>query len=314
MVTGMVNPGCCRTHSSDKDKPFFIFIHYWGVHYPYFCPLKYYRRFYDKKILGKSLDVIKNKEVKEFYKKLIRNEKDFSKMIARYDGAIRYVDEQVGRIINALKESKKKDSMIIITSDHGESLVEHDILFDHHGLYDVSVKVPLIIKYKDYRGKIDALVQHIDLMPTLLEMIGIKRDIDFDGYSLVPLIKGKKKRVRDFIFMEEVHLEKKRGIRNERYKLIVAKNEKEGKCLRCGVIHGGLKEFYDLKKDRDEIENIYREGDKRVRDFEKRLDEILKRLNEKSRSLKSRKEKRTKENISEEEIIKQRLKSLGYID
>ena len=97
--------------NDNKDANFCLFLHYWDTHTPYNCPKRHMDR--DKSRRG-SIDIIASK----------------------YNGAVNYVDKCIGNLLTTLKNHKiLEDTLIIITSDHGESLTEHDMFFDHHGLY-----------------------------------------------------------------------------------------------------------------------------------------------------------------------------------
>lgn len=268
---------------SDK-KSFFMFIHYWDVHIPYNCPKDLYGKFYEEnpnsKKIEEILKKIKNKKWRNYLKEHLKGAKTTDDVIAWYDGAVAHVDRNIGRLIEFLERRGILDNtLLIITSDHGESLTEHEIYFEHHGLYDVSIHVPLIFRYpsKLPEGKkINSLVQHIDIVPTILDIIGINnKNIDFDGKSLLPLIKGKVKAHRTFVFIEESSAQRKRAIRTERFKYIQSLPDetvigayyfddpeivkKKDVCKYCGYVHGGLKELYDLKKDPAETINIVEE-------------------------------------------------------
>jgi arylsulfatase len=116
---------------------------------------------------------------------------DSNLYIAAYDANIRYVDYQVGRFINALKElDLYNDLMIIFLGDHGEDMVDHERYFSHGcNLYHSLIHVPLFIKFPGQKESfwIDTPVRTIDALPTFLD----KRDIDpgaIDGKSLIPVI------------------------------------------------------------------------------------------------------------------------------
>ena len=111
------------------------------------------------------------------------------------------------------------ETLLIITSDHGESLTEHSIFFDHHGLYDVTIRVPLIL-YSDALPKgrrFRAHVQHIDLTPTILNLLNIKTEIYFEGLNLLPLIfediEDEPTTLRDFVYVEESYTQRKFTLR-----------------------------------------------------------------------------------------------------
>ncbi len=94
-----------------------------------------------------------------------------------------------------IEQGIKDDTMLVLFGDHGESLTEHDIYWDHCGLYEATVHVPMIIRWPGNipEGKrINGLVQHADLMPTILEAVGLEKPSKLDGRSLWPLIQGRR--------------------------------------------------------------------------------------------------------------------------
>ncbi|MFH1755192.1 MAG: sulfatase-like hydrolase/transferase, partial [Candidatus Latescibacterota bacterium] len=114
-----------------------------------------------------------------------------------YMGEINFTDSQVGRFIDRLKELGMYDnSMIIITSDHGEEFWEHQQFEHGHTLYDELVHVPLIIKYP--AGTVPSLrivtsqVRLIDVMPTVFQTCDITKPESFIGESVTPLLMGEK--------------------------------------------------------------------------------------------------------------------------
>jgi hypothetical protein len=87
----------------------------------------------------------------------------------------------------------EEDTIVVFTSDHGETLYDHDCYFDHHGLYDPTLVVPFIVVWKNHLPKglrITDTMQLKDITPTLLDMMGIDTGLPFDGRSLMPLIRG----------------------------------------------------------------------------------------------------------------------------
>ncbi len=246
-----------------RKENFFLFLHYWDTHTPYSCP---------RNFLEKKKGHMTSKEL----------------LLAKYKGAVRYVDQQIGRLFDSLREERLlEDTLIIITSDHGESLTEHDIFFDHHGLYDVTTHVPLILYYPKAFSepkKVKGLVQHIDLAPTIYELLNIKyKDYELDGASLMPLIRGEKREIRHFVFNEESYVQRKIGFRTKKFKYIFSPDG-VGMCNYCQQVHGGEEELYNLEVDPEEKVNIAVES-KIV------ADEMKKGLNDLIRSLNSKKQK-----------------------
>lgn len=247
-----------------NKKPFFIYVKYSDTHNPYGMYKEYSNKFKTKEKSERFYKILAqkryNKVVIDFYKSVIDRRDSIGDVIARYNGAIAFDDFEIGKIIKVLEEENLlDDTLICITSDHGESLDEHNIYFDHHGLYDASVKIPMImvgLKLPNNR-RIKGLVQLTDIVPTLLDLVGIKYDAEtFDGRSLLPLINGQKEKIRDFAFMQESYLQKKSAIRNFKFKYIEAISKEDAFCNRCKNVHGGVIELYDLEKDSGETKNI----------------------------------------------------------
>jgi len=285
-----------RIRRNEKGS-FFLFLHYWDTHTPYHCPREY-----------------------QSYRGSDRKER----LIGRYFGATKYVDEQLGRLFRELKGRNLWDNtIIIITSDHGESLTEHGIFFDHHGLYEATIHVPLILRYPGIPQKAQStkgLVQHTDLVPTVLDILNIDaRKFHFDGTSMIPLIENDVLGIRPFVYSEESYVQKKRAIRTERYKYICA-TDGAGYCSYCHRIHGGPEELYDLKHDSFERVNIVEQNPSIRKDLKQKLNNFVFQLRmkrqseEKQGDLVGFSKETTTYGTEEEEEVKRRLQSFGYVD
>ena len=192
--------------------PFFLFVHLYEPHTPYSPPARYGR--YDP-----------------------------------YDGEIAYSDELVGRLKEALRSrGLYDDATVVLLSDHGEGLGDHGEL--EHGvfLYDESVRVPLMIKLPRGRNagrRVDAPVQHIDVLPTLLAVAGVAPVGPLQGRSLVgamagePLaetgVYGEALYARYHFCWSELY-----SLTDSRYRYIRAPRD----------------ELYDLSRDPDERQNL----------------------------------------------------------
>jgi arylsulfatase A-like enzyme len=151
---------------------------------------------------------------------------DSEYMVAQYDGAVAYMDACIQVIFNALEAKGILDeTIVVINSDHGETLYDHGCYFDHHGLYEPTLHVPLIIRYP---GKVPAgkrysgYARHEDLMPTLMELIGLEPGIDFDGNNLMPVVRGEVSSYSSEYYLTECTWMRKHGWRTPEWKLIVA--------------------------------------------------------------------------------------------
>ncbi|MFX0059875.1 MAG: sulfatase [Candidatus Heimdallarchaeota archaeon] len=148
----------------------------------------------------------------------------FRKELAEYYGAINRVDETIGKILKMLEENGlKRNTLFIFTTDHGSPFPRAKCT-----LYDPGIKTILIMYQDDSNlfngGKvIDTLLSNIDLLPTLLELVGGEIPEDIEGKSFLPILRGEKKEIRNEIFIEKTYHELYdpiRGIRTERYKYI----------------------------------------------------------------------------------------------
>ncbi len=130
---------------------------------------------------------------------------------ALYDGEVRVFDDLVGRWVAKLKQlGVFDDTLILITADHGEELMErghvgHSSCNLHGTLYDESIHVPLIMHWPKRlpRGsRVSAQASHIDVMPTLFDLLGLSRDPAMEGESMLPLIEGCRQCFRELAFTE----------------------------------------------------------------------------------------------------------------
>jgi arylsulfatase A-like enzyme len=113
--------------------------------------------------------------------------------VAQYDAEIRYVDEQLGRILDYLRDRELDgNTLIVLTSDHGESLGEHDYYFEHGMLVNEgSIRIPLVVVLpgETRPTTVEALGQNTDLLPTLLDVLGLPAPSGIDGRGL-PGLRG----------------------------------------------------------------------------------------------------------------------------
>jgi arylsulfatase A-like enzyme len=215
-----------------QEAPFFLFLRHMDPHTPYLPPAPYERMFYhgwECDPANRSMDpVMSFKPFCDYFASWMPpgiSDKDY--IIAQYDGAVAYMDACIQTLFTALESLGLLDeTIVVINSDHGETLYDHECWFDHHGLYDVTLHVPLIIRYppKVPAGKrVAGFNQHKDLVPTLLELADIKlRGTRFDGRSLMPLIRGEVASHESEFYITECTWMRKHGWRTPEWKLIVA--------------------------------------------------------------------------------------------
>lgn len=186
----------------DLRQPQFLFLHYFDVHAPYDPPAPYTRMYYegDERAPGESVlsflrsdrNAADNKD-SEMYDWL-EGVTDLDFGVKEYAAGVSYVDDHVGQLTAYLKsEGLYDDTMIVVLSDHGEHLGEHDLWFTHAEPYQECLHVPLFIKFPGnaFAGQVlDNPVSTMDVMPTILESLSI-RPPDVDGRSLLSLCAGR---------------------------------------------------------------------------------------------------------------------------
>lgn len=270
---------------AQDDKPFFLFLRHMDPHSPYLPPQPYERTFYggdEKDSSNNSMEpVYQFKPFADFLKSWIpEGVTDHAYVTAQYDGAIAYMDACIQSIFTKLDAlGITEETLIVITADHGETLYEHDCYFDHHGLYDCTLVVPLIIKYPGAvpAGKRFSNVSLIqDIMPTVLDLLGIETGIQFDGQNLVKWMDGEDiKRISEF-YITECTWMRKHGWRTPEWKLI--------RALEPDFHFKPEVELYNLIQDPEENHNVAEQEPEIAALLEKRMnDHIAKRESETNR-------------------------------
>lgn len=174
----------------NRDKPLFMWIHYQDPHGPYTPPNNFTKEFENPSHQPKLLRV--NRSVSgqggiPSYQKLGSNT-DYHYYASRYDGEIRYLDNEINRLFDTLKQQGFYDNaLIVFTSDHGEGMGEHNYYFSHNeSLYNGQIHVPLMIRYgKQFKGRRNDFVQHIDLVPTILNILEMTPNPRLRGRDLL---------------------------------------------------------------------------------------------------------------------------------
>jgi arylsulfatase A-like enzyme len=264
---------------SKKNDPFFLFLRHMDPHAPYLPPEPYERMFYhgdECDLKNKSMKPVKDfKPFSDFFASWMPpgiTDKDY--VIAQYDGAVAYMDACIQSIFNALEAKGIMDeTIIILNGDHGETLYDHECWFDHHGIYDVTLHVPLIIRYPGAvpaGSRVAGFNQHKDLVPTILELAGLaKKRNPYDGQSLMPMARGEVPSHESEFYITECTWMRKHGWRTPEWKLIVA--------LEPDFHFKPTVELYNLVTDPGEDNNVAAENPDIVRALKKRMNEWVKK-------------------------------------
>jgi arylsulfatase A-like enzyme len=246
------------------DKPFFMMLRHMDPHAPYLPPEPYERMFYhgdETDPANTSMQPVMNfKPFRDFFASWMPpGITDKGYVIAQYDGAVAYMDACIQTIFTTLETlGLMENTIIVVNGDHGETLYDHECWFDHHGMYDTVLHVPLIIRYpsKLPQGvRIKGYNQHKDLMPTILELADIPQDeiqwassLRFDGRSLLPMIRGEVASHESSFYITECTWMRKHGWRTPEWKLMIA--------LEPDFHFKPEIELYNLIEDPDENHNL----------------------------------------------------------
>jgi arylsulfatase A-like enzyme/Tfp pilus assembly protein PilF len=267
-----VNPGEIQRKAEDteieashwldanKDHKFFAWVHYYDPHEPYDPPEPYISEYPDKP----------------------------------YDGEIAYTDEYVGKLLTKLDELKVSDkTIVLIAADHGESLGEHNEATHAMFVYNTTQHVPLLIHVPGSSGgRVKGIVRLVDLMPTVLELLGVKVPSSVQGKSLYSMMNGKED-LRRNAYSESVYAELHYGwsplesLTTQQYRYIQAPRP----------------ELYDRINDPGETKNLINEKSSIAKVLKDQLQEIISTSSRKNLSGPVKMDPETEE----------KLKALGYI-
>lgn len=184
-----------------QTKPFFLFLHYFDPHEPYAPPAPcdtLYDPGYSGNLARKAFVL-----ADEFPDHMIAGSEtmrratpeDWAHVNALYDGEITFTDAAVGELIKGLGErGLLKRTLLVLVGDHGEEFYEHKSFGHGHSLHSEVINVPLIFSLPGViagNARISDQTRSIDVLPTVLDVLGIKAQGNFEGTSLVPLLTGK---------------------------------------------------------------------------------------------------------------------------
>ena len=255
---------------SKNDNPFFISCNFWGPHAPYYITKKHYEMYKNKDIkvwenfncdLSDKPGVIKR--YGEYWKTGWFTEDILSGLIGEYYGYVSLIDEEIGRILKALEETGElENTLIIYSADHGGSVGSYGMWDKGFGMYDIITRIPMVISHPSITPSAsDAFVTLLDLAPTFLDIAGCEIPDEIAGKSLIPILNGNQKSIREDHIVTEHHGHQipfwQRMLRTPNFKYIYNPSAND--------------EFYDLESDPQETRNIIDRIDKRKLDRSKEI-------------------------------------------
>lgn len=192
-VTDRVRPWL-RAHAHER---FFVWVHYFDPHALYQPPPALVRRFYQgDPRRGVGPRIAQADYFRSFHRRplgvWLGAIRDTAYPKALYAAEIHYADRKIGRLLRELESvGRAGDTAIVIAGDHGESLGEHEIYYDHAGLYEPQLRIPLVIHVPGAPARIwDRVVTTLDLAPTLEDLLGVSLGPGRAGRSLLPIVRS----------------------------------------------------------------------------------------------------------------------------
>ena len=293
-------------------KPFFLWVHYVDNHTPYHAPGKYDTLYYPKGRVARGKKPGTLQEIwplfpndhrdNAYVKRWLKGITDADYVVANYDGSVSYIDAKVGELIAALKANGQwEDTLFVFTSDHGEALGEHGLWFCHGGLFEATTRIPLIVRVPGgSKGReVKAVVDLVDVTPTLLTLLGLPRSEVMRGDDLGPLMRGAAG--KDSAAYLEHTGRQLEGVVTERWKLI--RHRKTRRIYPSYPMNKGTIELYDLIADPGEAKNVAAQHPEVVRE----LMALMKRLKSGARGFKDGAAKIDAE-------TEEALRALGYME
>lgn len=243
----------------DPSKPFFLWTSFVRPHSPLDPPQAFYDLYKDIDLpdppigdWADTMDEERNGYITTTGRGIVHNQMR-KNALAAYYALITHIDNQIGRLVNALFEFGVQDNTIILfTSDHGDLMGDHN-LYQKRLAYEGSAKVPFILT--DFTGKlglesgkmVDEVVELRDIMPTLLDAAGIDIPETVDGVSVVPIASARAQTPwRDYIHGEHAFDERS-------YHYVT-----DGKRKYIWYSQTGEEQFFDLQADPQELKNLIR--------------------------------------------------------
>lgn len=241
-----------------RDGPFALVVSFNEPHSPFVYPVEWEGRYRPEQFPTRLVTERDRERQPAIFAGLRPDE--VRGIQAAYYTSLNYVDHQIGRVLDALRElDLERDTIVVYLGDNGYAL-GHRGRFEKHTLYEESVRVPLIVSWpgRAVPGRVDQLVGLIDVMPTVLDLMGLPAPDGVQGRSVAGLVRGEPNASgREFVFSEYLENEEAM-IRSDRYKLIVGTGarERQDGYTTGRPLPGPYERLYDLRDDPGETLNL----------------------------------------------------------
>lgn len=262
--------------SAAGDAPFFMIVSFREPHSPFHFPIEFRGRHNPRSFPVAKIGPEDDWQIPAIFRHLTDEQKQG--IVAAYYTSVEFLDENVGRVMDALRKSgHAEDTLVIYLGDHGYMLGQHG-RFEKHCMYEPAVRSPLIFRDASRispGSSTDALVEFVDLVPTVLERCGVEVPHSVQGRSLLPLLTGQTNHHRDQVVVEYSENEEAM-IRTKRWKLIYTtgnRQRNDGYKTDLPLPPQQKVRLYDVENDPAEMHNVA--GNPR---HARRVADLLKRL------------------------------------
>jgi choline-sulfatase len=247
-----------RFIEAKHDKPYLLFVSFREPHSPFRFPIEYVGRFDPDKMPARPVGPEDDGQLPAVFRDLTDGEK--RGINAAYYTSVAFLDKNVGLELDALDRSgQAEQTLVVYLGDHGYSLGQHG-RFEKHCFYEPAVRSPLVFRFpKRFKaGAVsEALVEFVDIVPTVLDVCGAPVPDGLRGQSLLDVLTGRRGDHRDYVFCEYYHYPGAM-VRTDRYKYIYSTGTRErDDGYATGLpLPGRTRRLYDLVDDPDEMHNL----------------------------------------------------------
>lgn len=242
----------------NKSNRFCLWLSYNQPHSPFDFPVEYAGKYDPAKMPLPETGPEDVRWIPAIFKDL--TEADKRGIVASYYSSVEYLDKNIGLVLDELKRLGLEESTLVVyVGDHGYLLGHHG-RFEKHSMWEPAVRAPLIVRRGAGRGQVKAaaaLVEFIDLAPTILEVLKVPPMAGLQGRSVVPVINGQAGKHRDSVFSEYL-VDNLAMLRTEDWKYVFTTGKADlGLGYATGNPPPGITHaLYDLKRDPGETKNL----------------------------------------------------------
>jgi choline-sulfatase len=252
---------------NNKDNRFCLWVSYNQPHSPFDFPVEYAGKYDPAKMPLPQTSPEDAPWIPAIFKDL--TDADKRGIVASYYSAVEYHDKNVGMVLDELKRLGLEESTLVVyVGDHGYLLGHHG-RFEKHSMWEPAVRAPLIVRRGTGKGQVasnEALVEFVDLVPTILEELKVSGMTGLQGMSFTPVINGKTRKHRESVFSEYL-VDNRVMLRSAEWKYVFTTGKTDlGLGYATGNPPPGITHsLYDLKNDPGETRNLAKEPKHRAK-------------------------------------------------